>query len=497
LPPMLDGLAPAAEPFLAPAANAQSAAMAAPAAGMFDWTFVLLAAWGLGTLVIALRWLSRWMKLNTMLTQAGPISSIGGILVRRAPATLEPGLFGIWRPVILLPQDIDTRLSAAELDAVLAHEACHRDHRDNLMAAIHMLVEALFWFHPLVWWLGARLNHERERACDEAVVAAGQAPEVYAESILKVCKLYVHSPLACVTGVSGADLKQRIERIVMSGVALPLGAPRKLLLAGFAGASLIVPLSAGLLMAPLVVAAAPPAQGQAQSQPQAFPTPERMAQLRAEQAMPRKQVAFDPKDFDKFVGFYQFGTTAFMTISRDGSHFFTRLTGQTQIEVFPESQTKFFTTTIPVPAQISFDSDAGGRVTGLVLHQGGREQLAPRMNPNVAKTLEDALAARIRNNKPSPGTEASLRRYIASLEKGAPNYEEMSQALASTVRTQLPSTLAFIKEVGPLKSLSFMAVNANGMDVYDVMFEHGRVMWFIAPLSIDGKVEARGFQRLN
>jgi hypothetical protein len=133
----------------------------------------------------------------------------------------------------------------------------------------------------------------------------------------------------------------------------------------------------------------------------------------------------------------------------------------------------------------------------LVLHQGGREQLAPRMNPNVAKTLEDALAARIRNNKPSPGTEASLRRYIASLEKGAPNYEEMSQALASTVRTQLPSTLAFIKEVGPLKSLSFMAVNANGMDVYDVMFEHGRVMWFIAPLSIDGKVEARGFQRLN
>jgi len=45
------------------------------------------------------------------------------------------------------------------------------------------------------------------------VLAAGQAPEVYAESILKVCKLYVHSPLACVAGVSGSDLKQRIEEI--------------------------------------------------------------------------------------------------------------------------------------------------------------------------------------------------------------------------------------------------------------------------------------------
>ena len=38
--------------------------------------------------------------------------------------------------------------------------------RDNLTTAIHMGVEALFWFHPLLWWLGARLMEERERACD-------------------------------------------------------------------------------------------------------------------------------------------------------------------------------------------------------------------------------------------------------------------------------------------------------------------------------------------
>jgi beta-lactamase regulating signal transducer with metallopeptidase domain len=491
LPAMLDGWAPAAQPFLMPAANAQAITVVAPAA--VNWTLVLLLVWGLGTLAIALRWLSRWMTLREMLAQAGAVSSIGGILVRRVPAGLEPGLFGIWRPVILLPEDIDTRLSSAELEAVLAHEACHRDHRDNLLAAVHMLVEALFWFHPLVWWLGARLNHERERACDEAVLAAGQAPEIYAESILKVCKLYVHSPLACVAGVSGSDLKARIERIVMSGVALPLGVARKLMLAGFAGASLIVPLMAGLLMTPLVVGAA----SQGQSRPEAYPTPERMAQLRVEQAMPRKQVPFDPKDFDKFTGVYEFGPTAFMTVSRDGSRFFTRLTGQTLIEVFPESQTKFFTTTIPMPAQISFDSDAGGSVTGLVLHQYGREQLAPRLNPKVAKLLEDTLATRIRNNKPSSGTEASLRRYIDSLEKGTPNYDEMMPALANNVRMQLPSTLDFIRQVGPLKSLNFMAVNSNGMDVYDVVFEHGRAMWFIAPLTIDGKVVARGFQRLN
>jgi len=52
------------------------------------------------------------------------------------------------------------RLSDREMDAIFAHELCHLRRRDNLTAAIHMLVEASFWFCPLVWWLGARLIAE-------------------------------------------------------------------------------------------------------------------------------------------------------------------------------------------------------------------------------------------------------------------------------------------------------------------------------------------------
>jgi len=73
--------------------------------------------------------------------------------------------------------------------------------RDNLFAAIHMIVEALFWFHPLVWWIGARLVDERERACDEEVVRLGADPHQYAEGILRTCEYAVESPLACVAGV--------------------------------------------------------------------------------------------------------------------------------------------------------------------------------------------------------------------------------------------------------------------------------------------------------
>ena len=88
-------------------------------------------------------------------------------------ATLEPGIFGIARPVLLWPAGISQHLEEAHLEAIVAHELCHVCRRDNLAAALHMLVEALFWFHPLVWWVGARLVEERERACDEQVVELG------------------------------------------------------------------------------------------------------------------------------------------------------------------------------------------------------------------------------------------------------------------------------------------------------------------------------------
>ena len=48
--------------------------------------------------------------------------------------------------------------------------------------------EAIFWFDPLVWWLGVRLVDERERACDEEVLELGSDRQVYAESILKTCE---------------------------------------------------------------------------------------------------------------------------------------------------------------------------------------------------------------------------------------------------------------------------------------------------------------------
>src|ERR1700685_4261254 len=116
---------------------------------------------------------------------------------------VAPTVDGIRKPVLLLPDGIADRLTPAQFQAILAHELCHVRRRDNLAAAVHMLVEALFWFYPVVWWLGARLIDERERACDEEVLRLGGKPKDYAEAILSVCKSYLESPIACVSGISG------------------------------------------------------------------------------------------------------------------------------------------------------------------------------------------------------------------------------------------------------------------------------------------------------
>jgi beta-lactamase regulating signal transducer with metallopeptidase domain len=221
---------------------------------------ILLTIWVCGFAAVAILWWRRWRRIHTVVREGAPLPLKLDVPVRSSPALLEPGVFGIFRPVLLLPEGITGRLTAAQLEAIIAHEMCHVRRRDNLTAALHMAVEALFWFHPLVWWLGARLVEERERACDEEVLRLGNEPQVYAESILKTCQFYLESPLACVSGITGSDLKQRIVRIMTCGLEEKLDFWRKLLLVTAGAAALTGPIVLGLMNAP---------QGRAQSQPAA------------------------------------------------------------------------------------------------------------------------------------------------------------------------------------------------------------------------------------
>ncbi len=197
------------------------------------------AVWFIGTLVVLARWAWEWTRLAAMVRGAalvtdGPVfdalrraERTAGI---RTPTTIvsldqeiEPGVIGLWRPVLVWPRALTQALSVDRVEAIVAHEMVHVMRRDNLLASVHMLVSAAFWFHPVVWWIGARLVDERERACDEQVLAFGHSPDAYAAGILKTCEVCVAVQLANVAAISGGELKERLRRIVCHEPRVPLG----------------------------------------------------------------------------------------------------------------------------------------------------------------------------------------------------------------------------------------------------------------------------------
>ncbi len=223
---------------------------------------VFAGVWICGFVTVLLIWCTRWTKTYRALQRAVPVRSgrefellrrleiltkvRRHIPMLRSVDMMEPGLFGIFNPLLLWPDLLSERLENEHIEGILAHELVHARRHDNLTAAIHMLVEVVFWFHPMVWWIESRMLQERERACDEAVVQLAGRPEVYAEGLLKACRFCAESPLICVSGITGADLRDRIIRIMTEHLVQKMDLSRKLLLGGVAFVSLAIPVALGL-----------------------------------------------------------------------------------------------------------------------------------------------------------------------------------------------------------------------------------------------------------
>jgi hypothetical protein len=95
-------------------------------------------------------------------------------------------------------------------------------------------------------------------------------------------------------------------------------------------------------------------------------------------AKERTEVAVDPKLFDRYAGHYQLAQNFVLTITREGDRLFVQATGQPKFELFAESETEYFLKV--VDAQITFETDAGGAVNRLVLHQSGRDMPGKRID---------------------------------------------------------------------------------------------------------------------
>jgi D-alanyl-D-alanine-carboxypeptidase/D-alanyl-D-alanine-endopeptidase len=193
----------------------------------------------------------------------------------------------------------------------------------------------------------------------------------------------------------------------------------------------------------------------------------------------------EAKVLDGYVGHYEMTPTFILSVTREGSQLSVQATNQPRAAVFPKSNAEFFYRVID--AQITFETDSQGRATSLILHQGGRDQKAKRIDDATAKQLEDTLAQRFKNQKPFPGSEAAIRAEIDEMQRKQPTYERMTPEFADLARPQAEHVEGLIGGLGALQSITFKSVGPGGFDIYEVKFEHGSLDWRIL-LDTDGKV---------
>ena len=214
----------------------------------------LTLVWLLGAIAVLANWQLRRWRLAGLL-RAGSVEATGRAaelfaelqsrlgFKRRIPLVVcthiaEPGVWGVWRPRVVLPPGLDERLSDDELAAVLAHELFHVRRRDNLLSSVRMVACGFIWFHPLVWLIDRRLTGECELMCDEKVIRSGGSAESYAAGLWKAVQHGLGWPVAGVSRVAGPNLKRRIELMLETNY-LRRPALRQRALAGLTVASLV------------------------------------------------------------------------------------------------------------------------------------------------------------------------------------------------------------------------------------------------------------------
>ena len=215
-----------------------------PASGS-HWSSWVMAIWAAGVVLFALRWFLAWRAADSIARAARPVPG-SPLDARVTDVAIEPSVARVFRPVVLLPSALLGRLSQEQLGAVLAHEQEHIARRDNLTEHLHRLVQTLFWFHPLVWWIGRQMIEERENACDEAVLDHGHDAQQYAEGILAVCR-HCHDLTHAghtASALSG-DLTRRIRSIVRHVPPASLGFFKTVALSACTVALAAAPLFAG------------------------------------------------------------------------------------------------------------------------------------------------------------------------------------------------------------------------------------------------------------
>jgi bla regulator protein blaR1 len=127
-----------------------------------------------------------------------------------------PMTYGVWKPVILIPVGLFLQLSPVQLEAIIAHELAHIKRHDYLVNLIQSILEVVFFFHPIFWWINKTAKEQRENACDDLAISTGIAPKDLAYGLANVLN-HAKNPtpeIAMAAAKTNNPTLDRIKRIM-------------------------------------------------------------------------------------------------------------------------------------------------------------------------------------------------------------------------------------------------------------------------------------------
>lgn len=161
--------------------------------------------------------------------------------LRTAPAiqvtcqVVTPAIVGLFKPVLLVPTSLASSMTVHELEAILVHELAHIKRWDHVVVLIQRVAEAVFFFHPAVWYFSRELSRTRELCCDDMVIERGTCPLDYARGLCQVAEHVTHdqinSLVVMASGEDSTELLSRVRRVLGEPTKTKLGPSRFAILA--------------------------------------------------------------------------------------------------------------------------------------------------------------------------------------------------------------------------------------------------------------------------
>ena len=193
-----------------------------PAAQAFPIRAVLAGVWLVGVVFVLARLAVGWYRLRRIRLSTKPVSqneritNLDGqkLRIMVTSRVRGPVCFGVLRPVILLPKEMYEKSTEEDLRMVLNHELAHIERRDCLTNLFQRIVEAAFFFHPLVLYASSQLTQQREQICDNYVLKKGVPVMDYVKLLSRIAEQGLEKTWFHAVALFEGRLAQRVRSLL-------------------------------------------------------------------------------------------------------------------------------------------------------------------------------------------------------------------------------------------------------------------------------------------